>query len=148
MEINMIREMSLEDVQAVWEMEQMCFPDPWSIDSIKEGFFNRFDTWIVLEEEEEFLGYCAFRILAGEGELFRIAVLPAFRGRGLSKKLMEYLVKYSSKMNAFSISLEVRESNIIAKNLYKTYGFLEEGIRKAYYRNPCESAIIMCNRRI
>lgn len=144
----MIHEMRPEDVKAVRDMEQICFPDPWSSASIGEGLKNNLDTWIILEEEGVALGYCAFRILAGEGELFRIAILPQYRGRGLAKKLMEYMVNYSREMNVKSISLEVREGNKKARNLYKTYGFLEESIRKNYYQNPCESALVMWNRRI
>ncbi|GLC82575.1 ribosomal protein S18-alanine N-acetyltransferase [Lacrimispora brassicae] len=144
----MVHEMGPEDVFGVSEIEQICFSDPWSLESVKEGLESSLDTWLVLEEGGGLFGYCVFRIIAGEGELLRIAVLPEYRGRGLSKKLMDRLVEYSIKKGVKSMSLEVRESNKKARNLYRSYGFEEETIRKNYYLNPQENAVIMWNRRI
>ena len=144
----MVHEMRQSDVSGVAEIEQLCFSDPWSLNTVKEGLESSLDTWLVLEEEGNILGYCVFRVIAGEGELLRIAVLPAYRGRGLSKKLMDRLVESSIKNGVKSLSLEVRESNDRAKNLYKTYGFTEEGVRKHYYLNPCENAVLMVCRDI
>ncbi|MBE7718840.1 ribosomal protein S18-alanine N-acetyltransferase [Lacrimispora indolis] len=144
----MVHEMRPEDVFGVYEIERICFSDPWSLESIKEGLESSLDTWLVQEEGGDLLGYCVFRIIAGEGELLRIAVLPEYRGRGLSKKLMDQLVEYSREKEAKSLSLEVRESNKKARNLYRSYGFKEETIRKNYYRDPEENAVIMWNRRI
>lgn len=144
----MVREMRPEDVLKVSDTEQACFSDPWSLETIKEGIESPFDTWLVLEEEGAVKGYCVFRIIAGEGELFRIAILPEYRGGGLAKKLMERLAEYSKEKAVTSIFLEVRESNKIAINLYKSYGFQEEGIRKNYYQNPSENAVIMRNNLI
>ncbi|MDR0922732.1 MAG: ribosomal protein S18-alanine N-acetyltransferase [Hungatella sp.] len=144
----MVHEMRPEDVTGVTEIERLCFSDPWPLESVKKGLESSLDTWLVLEEEGDVLGYCVFRVIAGEGELLRIAVLPAYRGRGLSKKLMDRLVEYSRKNGVTSLSLEVRESNKKARNLYRSYGFEEETIRKNYYLNPCENAVIMWNRRI
>lgn len=144
----MVREMMPEDMDRVFEIEQTCFSHPWSLRSVKSGQNSSIDTWLVLEEEGDIRGYCVFRVIGGEGELLRIAILPEFRGRGLSKKLMDQMVEYSRKKNVHTIYLEVRESNIKARNLYKSYGFSEESIRKNYYRHPCENAVIMRTRRI
>jgi ribosomal-protein-alanine N-acetyltransferase len=144
----MVHHMRPEDVFKVSEIERLCFSVPWSLEAVRKGLENSLDTWLVLEEEGDILGYCVFRVIAGEGELLRIAVLPAYRGRGLSKKLMDQLVDFSRKKGVKSFSLEVRESNKNARSLYKTYGFEEETIRKNYYLNPCENAVMMWNRRI
>jgi ribosomal-protein-alanine N-acetyltransferase len=139
----MVREMRAEDVPSVSKAEEVCFTDPWSFDSIKDGLSSNLDTWLVLPVDENIVGYCVFRIIAGEGELLRIALLPEFRGRGLSKKLMDQVVEYSRKKFVESMFLEVRESNENARNLYKSYGFSEESVRKNYYQNPSENAVIM-----
>lgn len=139
----MVREMGLKDVPEIARMEQLCFPDPWSNESIIDSLNNNLDTWLVVETKEEIAGYCVFRIIAGEGELLRIALLPKWRGRGLSKKLMDQVVFYSRRLEVKSMFLEVRSSNKCAANLYRSYGFLENGIRKNYYQNPCEDAILM-----
>lgn len=144
----MVHEMGPEDISGVSKIEERCFSDPWSLEAVREGLENSLDTWLVLKEKEGILGYCVFRIIAGEGELLRIAVLPEFQGRGLSKKLMDQMVEYSRKRKAETMFLEVRESNEKARNLYRSYGFSEEGIRKDYYRNPVENAVIMKACRI
>jgi ribosomal-protein-alanine N-acetyltransferase len=143
----MVREMAPEDVLYVLEIEMQCFSDPWSYEMIKKGLESSLDTWLVLWEEGA-AGYCVFRTIADECELLRIAVRPEVRGRGLSKKLMDQMVFYSRRKDVKSIFLEVRESNDKARNLYRTYGFVEEGIRKHYYLNPCENAILMVCRDI
>ncbi len=144
----MVHEMQPGDVFRVTDIEGICFSDPWSLESIKAGLESSLDTWLVLEEGGDLLGYCVFRIIAGEGELLRIAVLPEYRGRGLAKKLMDQMVEYSRGKKAKSMSLEVRETNKKARNLYRSYGFEEETIRKNYYQDPKENAVIMWNRRI
>lgn len=144
----MVHEMGPEDISGVSKIEERCFSDPWSLEAVREGLENSLDTWLVLKEKEGILGYCVFRIIAGEGELLRIAVLPEFQGRGLSKKLMDQMVEYSRKKKAETMFLEVRESNEKARNLYRSYGFSEVGIRKDYYRNPVENAVIMKACRI
>lgn len=138
----MVREMSQEDVLSVLDIEMQCFSDPWSYEMIVKGLESSLDTWLVLWEERA-AGYCVFRTIADECELLRIAVRPEFRGRGLSKKLMDQMVFYSRQKEVKSIFLEVRESNDRARNLYKSYGFSEEGIRKHYYLNPIENAVLM-----
>ena len=83
-------------------------------------------------------------MIAFEGELLRIALRPEYRGRGLAKKLMDQLVEYSIHNSVKSLFLEVRNSNGTARNLYSSYGFIETGIRKNYYKNPQEDAVVMC----
>lgn len=145
----MVREMKPEDTSAVAFIEKVCFTEAWSLESVLEGLNSNLDTWLVVETEEGTLaGYCAFRIIADEGELLRIAVLPIEQGRGLAKKLMDHMVEYSRKKEVKSMVLEVRESNLKAQNLYKSYGFFTESIRKNYYRKPSENAVLMRTNRI
>lgn len=135
-------------IESVASIESQCFSDPWSLDMIGESLNTGLDKYFLLVERGEAAGYCVFRVIAGEGELFRIGVLPAYRGLGYGKKLMDGLVEYSRENGVSAISLEVRESNRPARNLYKSYGFEEESIRRDYYRNPVESAIILWKRGI
>ncbi len=143
----MVHVMTPTDISGVLEIEKLCFSDPWSYEMIENGLKSSLDTWLVLWEEGP-AGYCVFRAVADECELLRIAVRPEYRGRGLSKKLMDQMVFYSRQNDVKSIFLEVRESNERAKNLYKSYGFTEEGVRKHYYLNPCENAVLMVCRDI
>ncbi len=138
-----IREMMEEDILPISEIEGLSFSDPWSYDTINNGKNSRYDTWLVLLQDDIVMGYLVLRVIAFEGELLRIALRPECRGRGLAKKLMDQLVEYSKNNNVESLFLEVRNSNEKARNLYRSYGFTETSIRKNYYRNPQEDAHVL-----
>lgn len=142
----MIRRMEPADLEQVAELEKVCFAENWSYGLLESGIHSPFDVYYVYEQETRILGYCNLRLLAGEGEVQRIAVLPEYRRLGLARKMMEAMVNYARNNRAVSISLEVRESNIPARKLYETYGFAAEAVRKGYYRNPSEDALIMWKR--
>lgn len=144
----MIRLINQEDLICITQLEQVCFSDPWSLQLIQQGVGSRLEVWFILEEQGKIIGYSSFRTIAGEGEIQRIAIDPDFRGRGLGKKLMDAMAAFARKQRVTEVSLEVRSGNAAALNLYKCCGFREEAVRKAYYRNPTEDAIIMWNRRI
>lgn len=142
----MIRRMNPADLEQVAELEKVCFSECWSYALLEAGLHSPYDVYYVFEQEEKILAYCNLRFLAGEGEIQRIAVLPAYRRLGLGRKLMDAMVDYATENRAAAISLEVRESNLAARNLYKSYGFSAEAVRKGYYRNPTEDAVIMWRR--
>lgn len=143
-----IRPMDAGDVEQVAALEQICFSESWSENLIRAGLDSRLDTYFVYEDQGRILGYSVLRILAEEGEIQRIAVLPEARRQGIARKLMDAMVAYSRRRGVAAIALEVRESNEGAKKLYDSYGFTQEAVRKGYYHNPAEDAIIMWNRRI
>jgi ribosomal-protein-alanine N-acetyltransferase len=89
------------------------------------------------------IAYIIGRQIAPEGEIYRIATIPSKRRRGIAYRLLDYAVKCERGRGLESLFLEVREKNIPARNLYKTYGFREIGMRKNYYKNPTDNAIIM-----
>lgn len=143
-----IRLMETKDLPVVAEVEQKCFTVPWSMTLLSECLGSPLDKVWVLEEGGKIEGYCNFRVIAGEGELMRIAVLPASRGRGYGRELMEILAEYARANRVEEISLEVRASNSAAINLYKSYGFKIEAVRKRYYSSPVEDALIMWRRGV
>lgn len=157
-----LRSMEERDLAAAAELERLSFSAPWSEAILRESLESRLDFLWVLEqadgagesaeqageerktgENRSLAGYCNLRVIAGEGELMRIAVHPELRGRGLSRKLMDQLEKAAREQGAEALTLEVRKSNRTAVELYKSYGFREEAVRKNYYENPVEDALIM-----
>lgn len=144
----MIRRMTAADLGQIAELEKICFSEPWSYGILESGIYSPYDVYFVLEQEARILGYCNLRVLAGEGEVQRIAVLPTWRGLGLSRELMDAMVDFARKQKASAITLEVRAGNTAARNLYESYGFKAEAVRKGYYRNPEEDAIIMWKRSV
>lgn len=143
-----VRPMRAEDLESVARLEQTCFSESWSEKLLRSGLDNRLDSYLVYEELGAVLGYCVLRTLADEGEIQRIAVDPAFRRQGIARKLMESMAAVARMKGAREVALEVRESNVSARKLYESYGFRQEAVRRDYYRNPAEDAIIMWNRRI
>lgn len=89
------------------------------------------------------LGYIIGRLIAPEGEIYRIATHPDHRGRGIGYRLLSYALKTERGRGLETTFLEVRSKNEPAKALYRAYGFKEIGVRRGYYKNPDDDAIIM-----
>lgn len=142
----MIRRMEAADLEQVAGLEKACFIESWSYGLLEAGIHSPYDVYYVFEQEERILGYCNLRLLAGEGEVQRIAVLPPYRRLGVARKMMDAMVAFAMEHQAAAISLEVRESNHPARKLYESYGFVQEAVRKGYYQHPSEDAIIMWKR--
>lgn len=144
----MIRVMEQRDLEQVAELEKRCFFESWSYRLLEAGIHSEYDIYYVWEQEGRILGYCNLRLLAGEGEIQRIAVLPEYRRLGLGRKMMDAMTDYARVNRASAVSLEVRESNLAARNLYESCGFAAEAVRKGYYHCPSEDAVIMWNRAL
>lgn len=142
----MIRRMAPADLEQVADLERQCFAQNWSYGLLEAGLHSAYDWYYVFVQEERILGYCNLRILAGEGEVQRIAVLPRYRRLGVARKMMETMVTCARDSQVSAVSLEVRQSNLPARNLYESFGFRAEAVRKGYYRNPAEDALIMWKR--
>lgn len=143
-----VRPMGGCDTEAVVRLEQTCFSESWSENLIRSGLDSSLDTYFVYVDHGYILGYCVIRILADEGEIQRIAVWPEYRGQGIGRKLMDTMVTFSRTRGVRDIALEVRKGNESARKLYESYGFKQEAVRRAYYHNPVEDAVIMWNRGI
>ena len=141
-----IRPMAKEDLgQAAW-LEASCFRESWSEEVLRESFGKPWNLFYVAEEGGGLAGYGAACAIAGEGEIQRIAVLPEYRRLGVGRKMMEAMVNHAIRDRAYAISLEVRAGNLAARKLYESFGFAAEAVRKGYYHNPPEDALIMWRR--
>ena len=141
-----IRPMAKEDLgQAAW-IEASCFRESWSEEVLRESFGKPWNLFYVAEEGGGLAGYGAACAIAGEGEIQRIAVLPEYRRLGVGRKMMEAMVNHAIRDRAYAISLEVRAGNLAARKLYESFGFAAEAVRKGYYHNPPEDALIMWRR--
>lgn len=139
-----IREMEFNDIDEVLEIEKRTFSTPWSRNSfemeIKE---NLLSTYIVAEYEGKILGYAGMWTIIDEGHITNIAVDEEYKGRHIGNYLLLALIKYCASNGIYRMTLEVRKSNMVAINLYKKHGFEEAGIRKDYYVNEKEDALVM-----
>jgi ribosomal-protein-alanine N-acetyltransferase len=98
---------------------------------------------LVAETDDELLGFSVMWFAADEGELGDIAVVPERRGEGIGNRLLLESVSVAASRGARSLYLEVRESNHGARRLYEKAGFSVVGVRKQYYNEPAEDAIVM-----
>jgi ribosomal-protein-alanine N-acetyltransferase len=131
------------DLDIVSSIEKEVFTDPWSRNAFKTDLDNKMAWPMVAEFEKKVVGYSSIYIVAGEVQIGNFAVAPGFRNRGVARKMMSEIFEKAGENNCRTIFLEVRESNIAAMELYKSYGFESSGKRKDYYTNPHENAIIM-----
>ena len=141
-----VRPMTAADLEGVARLEAVCFSESWSENLLRSGLDCSLDTYLVYALEGQVVGYCVFRSLGDEGELQRIAVEPESHGQGIAMKLMEAMATIARMKGVRQMSLEVRESNEAALHLYKSCGLRVEAVRKDYYRNPKENALILWKR--
>jgi ribosomal-protein-alanine N-acetyltransferase len=135
--------MAEDDLDVVSSIEKEVFTDPWSRNAFRTDLSNKMAWPMVAEFEKKVVGYSNIYIVAGEVQIGNFAVAPGFRNRGVARKMMGEIFQKAGESNCHTIFLEVRESNVPAMELYKSYGFVSSGKRKDYYTNPNENAIIM-----
>ncbi|WP_455539642.1 ribosomal protein S18-alanine N-acetyltransferase [Terrisporobacter sp.] len=147
MENNLIiRHMTKDDVDAVYKVEEDCFVDPWSKDSIRKELKNDLARYLVAEIDNKIVGYVGVWFVVDEGHITNVAVHSDYRGKKIGDKLVSEMVELCKENNLVAMTLEVRTSNSVAQNLYRKYGFKMAGIRKEYYSDNKEDAIIMWNQ--
>ena len=142
----MIREYRKGDETAIATLEKECFSEPWSSDAIVSSA-NEGILFFVYECENKIVGYVGLQTVLDEGYITNIAVTSSKRREGIGKALLENLDNVANSLSLSFISLEVRQSNTSAINLYTKMGYSVDGIRPNFYENPRENAIIMTKRR-
>ena len=144
-----IRPMTAMDLDKVSEIEKLCFSTPWSRESFRiEIEDNRCARYFVAVYQDEIVGYGGMWLIVDEAHITNVAVHPSYRGVGIGESIMRTLIEVAVSLGAIRMTLEVRVSNMIAQNLYKKLGFRGVGIRKQYYADNNEDALIMWNEHI
>ena len=138
-----IQYMTAEHVPAVARLETLCFPDPWSENSVAEELDNPLSLWLVAAEEGEVLGYVGSQAVLDAADIMNVAVAPEHRRRGIARLLLLQLEEEMRQRDVTSLTLEVRASNLTAQALYEGLGYREVGRRPNYYRKPKEDALIL-----
>ena len=130
----------LADVVAI---ERQSFSTPWTSESLRQAGEMENSIFLTVMEGNTAVGFGCILLAAGEGELVDIAVSPAYRKLGLGQMLMTALLTEAADRGTEQIFLEVRQSNTPARNLYEKNGFTAIGLRKKYYKDPVEDAVLM-----
>jgi ribosomal-protein-alanine N-acetyltransferase len=139
-----IRRMRIEDILQVLSIEELSFPTPWSLNAFRFELLENPNSHCWVAESGNILaGFIVCWLIVDEMHIASIAVHPKFRGKGISKKLIITGLRKLISKGARSATLEVRVGNIKAQYLYRYFGFEEVGLRKAYYKDTKEDALLM-----
>lgn len=137
------REMLVEDLNQVMEIENDLISPPWT----REGFFTFLlkdeNMFFVVEEKGQILGYCSMQTVLDEGDILNVAVTRDRQKEGIGYFLVDSMLMLAAARGIHIVHLEVRESNGSARRLYQRLGFKEDGFRKNYYTEPVENAVLM-----
>ncbi len=141
-----IRRMEERDLPEVLAIERVSFPNPWHESTFRGEIQNKSISfpWVMVREPgDQVVGYIIFWKVGEEVQVNNIAIHPDFRRRGLGESLLREVISWVKKEGAQFITLEVRPSNLAARALYQKLGFRTIGLRRFYYSNPVEDALVM-----
>ncbi|MCR5338517.1 MAG: ribosomal protein S18-alanine N-acetyltransferase [Lachnospiraceae bacterium] len=153
----MVRLMKPEDLDAVASIEQRTFSRPWSRQALADALARDDSIYVTAlscgdqqtgTEQDvssacEITGYCGLYLICGEGYINQVAVSEGYRGRGIGKQMLSFLLEQAAVQGMTACSLEVRVSNEPALSLYHALGFKDAGIRPGFYDTPKEDAMIL-----
>ncbi len=133
------------DLLALLKVEQASFSQPWTETAFRNEFKNPYSRLWVLEEGALVIGYICAWFVCDEGQIANVAVLPEYRRRGTGKLLVQHVLQEAITQGVRSLSLEVRKSNVVALDLYESFGFEKVAVRKLYYENGEDALLMICN---
>ena len=133
-----------EHLSQAAEIERLCFSDPWSEKMLAEHLANPCSlTLAAVDGVGRLLGYVGLLAVVDEGYITNVAVRPDCRRQGVASSLLQALEARGRARNLTFLTLEVRQSNAPARALYEKLGYVQAGMRRNYYENPREDAVIM-----
>lgn len=137
-----IRPLVEADLPQVLAVENACYPDPWSENQFRQELDQPHATVDLCWVGEELVGYHCYWLIAGEMQILNIATAPEFQRCGVARKLLDHALAVCCEVGLERAYLEVRVGNASAINLYRSFGFVEDGIRTRYYADG-EDALLM-----
>lgn len=138
-----LREMKQTDIGQIARLEAEIFADAWTKDGVEETWRQPQTFIVTAEENGETAGYCIVYYVLDEAEIARIAVAPGRRCAGVGSAVLKKTEELCVKRGVRRLMLDVRAGNETARRFYKRHGFAEDGIRKGFYENPAEDAVLM-----
>jgi ribosomal-protein-alanine N-acetyltransferase len=145
MSIVVERVTSAEDLGGLLAVEQASFLNPWTRDMYVAELENQGVSYLFVARDTDgrVVGFCGFWHVVDELHVNNLAVLPEHRRQGIATKILGRVFEVGRRVGARRATLEVRRSNEIARRLYERFGFTVGGVRRGYYRDPDEDALIL-----
>ena len=141
--------MTLADLPSVHAIERASFFPPWPDEAYRnELTTNTLATYVVARLDGVIVGFGGIWLMVDEAHITTFAVHPEHRRRRIGERLLQRLFEIAAAMNAEWLTLEVRASNLAAQRLYEKYGFRRAGVRRRYYSDNNEDALIMWTERL
>lgn len=138
-----VEPMRRADLDTVARIDRRCFPTPWLSSAYLTELSNRSACYLVARLGSEVVGYGGHWVIMDEAHITTLAVDPNHQGKKIGERLLLALLEEAILQGATHVTLEVRESNRAAQSLYRKYGFRETALRKNYYTDNGENAIVM-----
>jgi len=139
-----LTQMRPEDVDEISTMERDSFEFPWSKDSFREIVFSQvYKAIVVRTASNQIMGYTVYYTAADEGHIMNVVASSRYRRLGVANAMLAHIHGNLKKAGIKSVYLELRRSNYPAYRLYKKNGYVYIGIRKSYYADNMEDAVIM-----
>lgn len=136
--------MRIDDLDQVMNIEMASFPSPWSRNAYqREITDNSYAHYLVMLAGGEVIGYGGMWVVLDEAHVTNLAVAPAHRRHGYGRRLLSALIELATALGANRLTLEVRRSNRAAQMLYVRHGFVTCGVRRNYYADTQEDALVM-----
>ena len=135
--------MTAADIENVIAIERASFQFPWSTRFFLDELQVDCARSLLAEVEGRIVGYVLFWFLPEEVDIHNIAVHPDFRRQGIGRLLLEQVIDSARRQERLRVTLDVRFSNAPAQNLYRSFGFVIRGLRKGYYSDNGEDALVM-----
>ncbi len=132
------------DLPAILAIEQASFLLPWKEEAFHSELRNPYSHVWIAEEGTHIIGYACAWFIHDEGQVVNVAVLPQYRRYGVGKTLIRHIVQEAQTRGVLTLSLEVRNSNHAALELYTSFGFQKVGVRKQYYENNEDAILMVC----
>lgn len=133
-----------DDVDVVTGIEQRAHPFPWTRGNFVDSLIAGHSAW-VFEEDGEMVGYGVLMMTVGEAELLNITIVPECQRRGLGSGLLGFMFDAARAHGAARMVLEVRSGNASGLALYRRFGFVEIGRRRAYYHGREDAVVMACD---
>ncbi|TIH19768.1 ribosomal-protein-alanine N-acetyltransferase [Marinifilum sp. JC120] len=131
-----------EHITQLRALESLCFAYQWTEEQFRLGLEKNAFFVLGYEEQGMLIGYLAYSIVLDEMEVLNLGVHPEFRRKGIGRALMHDLMRRCQEMDMKRGLLDVKESNIPAIGLYESLGFVQVGVRKNYYPDTREDALL------
>ncbi|MBO1299532.1 MULTISPECIES: ribosomal protein S18-alanine N-acetyltransferase [unclassified Enterococcus] len=132
----------------LWQLSEDAFStgSPWTKEQFLTDIQQPQTNYLVVRQENKIIGFLGYTRVLDEVEVTNLAVLTTEQQKGIARQLLQEMLQREKANQAYSVFLEVRQSNVAAQHLYESEKFRQVGKRKAYYHEPVEDAVIMCTK--